>query len=106
MAKPKLKNEIETLREDASKIVSDISSLSKTMGSASKEKSQQIAESISKQAEEELKILRTRMRELEERSKKYAKVVDQHVKQNPYLYILGFLGMGVLLGKLLAPKSR
>lgn len=106
MGNPKLKSEIEMLRRDASKIVSDISSLSKTVGTVGKEKSQEVAEEVSKRAEMELNALRERMSVLEERSREYAKALDSSVKQNPYIYILGFLGLGLLLGKLGASGNR
>lgn len=106
MGNPKLKSEIETLKEDASKLVSDMSSLSKTIGSVGKEKSGEMADEISKRAEIDLNTIKKRMHELEERGKEYSATVDAHVKQNPYLYILGFLGLGLLLGKLTTPKHH
>ena len=106
MTDKKLKNEIDTLRHDANKVIADLANISETVGAAGREKSEKIAADLSRQAEAELQALREKMREVEKRSLEYASLVDVHVRQNPYVYLLSFLGFGLLLGKLLSPSRR
>jgi ElaB/YqjD/DUF883 family membrane-anchored ribosome-binding protein len=124
----KLKKELGNLKDDASKVIADLSSLSERIATVGKDKSQDaiakgqdVLNEVSKVIEKDLDALRKRIGELEgeyidtikkkfgefeEEYNKQKKVVAEHIKKNPYAYVLGAVGVGFLVGKLLSLKEK
>lgn len=100
MAQPKFKSELESLREDAQQIISDISHLSDHVSEATKDEVKGLKHSINERTRSEIEDLRQRLKEVEQQSREYAAKMDQHIKSHPYLYILGTAGFAYLLGRL------
>lgn len=106
MTDKRLKNEIDALRRDAGKVLADLGNISERVATVGKEQSEKAVADLSRQAEIEVEKLREKMRELEKQTLEYASIADLHVRKNPYIYILSFLGVGLLLGKLFTPSRR
>lgn len=106
MAQVDYKEELESLRSEANRVVKDISTLSSSMAELGKNTSKDLSDKVNRKADAEMKMLRQRLESIEDKIKEYSQTVDGHVRSNPYLYIFGSLGLGALLGKLLTSKSR
>ncbi len=102
----KHKDDYSQLRNEASKLVDDISRLGKVLADVGESKSQEAKDDINEFITEEFASLKQRLEQISQKLAAQAKSTDQHVRTNPYLYILGALGLGFLLGKLGAPHSR
>jgi ElaB/YqjD/DUF883 family membrane-anchored ribosome-binding protein len=105
MAQNIAKKDIDLLKKDADRVVRDISKLSGTIGKVGKEATANLGADLSATTHEELEKLREKLGDLEVRGRQYATALDESVKKNPYAYLIGFLGLGFLLGKLLFPRK-
>jgi len=106
VAKLKRRDDFKVLRDEATKIVDDLSHLRKVMAEVGHEKSAEFKENVDDFLEKELGSLKQRLGELSDKIGEHAKTADRHVHDNPYPYILGSLGLGYLLGKIGAPRSN
>lgn len=106
VAKLKRRDDLRVLREEANKIVDDLSHLSKAIADAGQEKAGEMKEDVEEFFNTELTSMKQRLGELGDKIGQQAKSADRHVHANPYPYILGSLGLGFLLGKVVAPRSK
>lgn len=102
----KYKEHLKLLHDEASKVIDDLSSLSKVIADVGDKTSQEAQEDVGEYLEKEIANLQERMTQLNQKVRESAKIADDHVRTNPYLYILGSLGLGFLLGKITTPRSR
>jgi ElaB/YqjD/DUF883 family membrane-anchored ribosome-binding protein len=89
---------IKSLEKDAAALMAELSRLSeklKAAASAGADTAQAGASALA----DELRTLESRVSVLSSESRKALTQLDQSVRTNPYLYILGALGLGFLLGK-------
>ncbi len=100
------KNDLNLLKAEASKIMDDLSQLGKVLTDVGEAKAGEVKQDMDKLLEQEFTAMKKRLESLSGQIAELAKGVDQHVHANPYLYILGAVGLGLLLGKFVAPRSR
>jgi ElaB/YqjD/DUF883 family membrane-anchored ribosome-binding protein len=102
----KHKDDFSDLRNEANKLVEDISRLGKVLVDVGESKSKEAKDDIDEFIADEFASLKKRLELISQKIASQAKSTDKHVHSNPYLYILGALGLGFLLGKFGAPQSR
>lgn len=95
------KERVETLQADAAKMLDDLSSLSAKLKAVGQAQAEEFGDDIIAQVHDQLKTLQDKLGSLTKDSEQLLSAVDKNVRANPYLYIAGALGLGVLLGKLL-----
>ena len=100
------KASLRSLSEEAAKVAGDIGALTKQAAALSSEKSAELREQLTQSCDEQLKKLQERLQTLNGDLHVHARQADEHIRKNPYLYILSALGLGLLLGKFLLPRSR
>jgi len=90
---------VKSLQKDASRVLQDISELSAKLREVGTSKLEEVSS-------ETVAILQKQLADLEEKTatlniegKKILSKLDKSIKANPYLWILGALGLGLLLGK-------
>lgn len=100
------REQMESLQEDASRVLREITDLSAKLRDVGKSK-------LTEVSDDTIDMLRQSLAELEEKastlrgeSKRLLGDIDDRVRANPYLFILGALGLGVLLGKLMGSRDR
>lgn len=104
--KTKAKSDFDALRDEASKVIDDLSQLGKVLGQIGEEKSKDAKEDLDAFFQTEIANIKKRLEGLSGKIGESAQTADKHVRANPYLYILGALGIGYILGKLLTRQSR
>lgn len=107
MAKPmRVKEDLAMLRQDADRVIRDISKISKHLQDTSRENfaasRQELQENLNVQIEE----LRSRAEQINQALREYGQKIDTAVKENPYTSIGAALGLGFVLGKWLLPTSK
>ena len=105
-ARQKLKSDLNVLRGEASKVVDDLSRLGNALADVGEVNSKDVKEDVNEFFEKEFAALKKRLEGLDTEIAHMAKAADKHIHANPYLYILGSLGLGFLLGKIRAPRSH
>ncbi len=103
-AKQKIKNDLKLISDEASKVIDDLSHLGKVLAEAGGDQTKEAKEKLDYFLEEQISSLKKRMEVINTKVSQSAKMADKHVRANPYLYILGSLGLGFLLGKVIAPR--
>jgi ElaB/YqjD/DUF883 family membrane-anchored ribosome-binding protein len=98
-------NEFKLIQEEASRVMADLSHLGKFLADVTKKESQNMKEDISGAIQEELHSLKKRIRTVNSQIIEQGKAADLKIHANPYPYILGSLGVGLLLGKML-PRTH
>jgi len=101
----KIRDDLDTLKDDASKVISDITRLSKKIRDVGTDKSKEVVSDIDAKLRDEMKSLRERLDTMQAQMQEYGKDLDRQVHKHPYSFILGALGAGFLLGKLLPLRS-
>ncbi len=100
------KDNLLALRKDAAQMVQDLSELTGKLAESGKEYSSGVKDELVEQVDKQLRELSIRMKALSEEVKAGSLKVDKHLKEHPYGYILGAVGLGFLLGKIhKQPKS-
>jgi ElaB/YqjD/DUF883 family membrane-anchored ribosome-binding protein len=89
---------VKTLEKDAATLMAELSRITEKLKTAAGAGAA-TAEAGAAALADELKALESRISLLSAESKKALTQLDQSVRTNPYLYILGALGLGFLLGK-------
>ncbi len=102
----KAKDSLSALKSDAEQMGKDLSELTSAIGQIGKEGGERLSEELVKKLEDQLDAVTTRISSLRGEFKVGAEKVDQHVKTNPYLYLLGAAGLGFFLGKILPSLKR
>lgn len=101
MANARAKDSISALKGDAEQMARDLSELTAAITEIGREGSDRLSEEVVKRLEDQLDAVTTRIGALRGQVNLGAEKVDQHVKSNPYIYLLGAAGLGFLLGKTL-----
>lgn len=96
---------VESLKRDASQVLDNLTDLSRRLAEAGRERTGEIAKDVSEHLEEDLARLRQKLDVLNKDLQKLGKSVDSHVRSNPYLYVMGALGAGAILGKIFRRRS-
>jgi len=105
-SKTKTKNDVNVLRHEASKMMEDLAHLAEALAEVGEHKTDELKTALGDKYSKEIESLKERLEGISEKVTELAKSTNKHVHANPYLYILGSLGLGLLLGKFLAPRSR
>ncbi len=95
------KERVQTLQADAARMLDDLSVLSSKLKDVGKAKAEELGNEAVAQLNDQLKTLQEKLSSLSKDSEQVLAQVDKSVRASPYLYIVGALGLGVLLGKLL-----
>ncbi len=95
------KDRVQTLQADAAKMLDDLSAISSRLKDAGKSKAEELSGEAVTQLNEQLKVLQEKLGSLSKDSGEVLAQIDKSVRANPYLYIAGALGVGLLLGKAL-----
>jgi ElaB/YqjD/DUF883 family membrane-anchored ribosome-binding protein len=93
------KERLKGLESDAAKMMQDLGQLSAKLKDIGKAKAGELSEEALAQLSEQIAALQGRVQTLGTDSKQLMDQIDKSVRANPYLYIAGALGLGVLLGK-------
>lgn len=104
--KQRFKHDLKLISDEASKFMDDLSNLGKVLAEAGEDQVKETKENIEEYFTTQFAELKERMLVLKNKVSESAKVADAHVHTNPYPYILGSLGIGLLLGKIIALRSR
>jgi len=94
-------NDLKGLEADASKMINELNGLVgkiKELGAGSASDAKDAA---TEALTEQFKALQKKLGDLTEEHKDTIAKVDKSVRANPYLFILGALGLGFLLGKVM-----
>jgi len=94
----KVIREIENLKADTSKVIRDLTVLTSTLTSEANSGLSATAETLQDQTAEELKKIRKRLSELTTQLETGVKKADANIHANPYPWVFGALGFGVLFG--------
>lgn len=95
------KDRVQTLQADAARMLDDLSVLSAKLKDVGKAKAEELSGEAVAELNDQLKALREKMSTLSQDSEQILAQIDKSVRANPYLYIAGALGVGLLLGKAL-----
>lgn len=95
------KDRVQTLQADAAKMLDDLSSISAKLKDVGKAKAEELSSEAVQQLHEQLKTLQDKLGTLSKDSGEVLAQIDKSVRANPYVYIAGALGVGLLLGKAL-----
>ena len=101
-----MSNDLKTIRNDASKVISDLSQLGKVLAEIGDEQAHSANSRISQAFEEEIVSLKNRLQLINNQIAETSKSADQHIHAHPYRYILGSLAVGMLLGKTMKRELR
>ena len=102
----KFKDGVAGLKGDAEQVAKELSDLTKSIGDLTKDESHRLSEELIKKFEDQLDVISARMADLRKQVNKGAAKVDTNIKENPYMYILGAIGVGFLLGKILPSHKQ
>ncbi|MGE0172643.1 MAG: hypothetical protein AB7T49_07660 [Oligoflexales bacterium] len=104
--KNQFKKDVDSLRDDAAGVMEELSDIAKSLKETGKEWSKEIREEMGDRLDRDIETIKRKLNELEDQSREYLEMADEHVRTNPYYYIAGSMGLGVLLGKLLGRGAR
>ena len=102
----RVKEEINALKNDADKMVKDISKLSAELTEAGIEQAKAAGSEVSNYTKQKMGQLRDKMDEANKLVSSYGTKIDKSVRSNPYAFIGGSIGIGWLLSKMLNSKNR
>jgi len=101
-----VKDDLLALKQDASRVMDDITKLSRQLKDVSFDKAEDASEEIRKKLKHELGVLRKRMDRMNQQMKTYGRQVDVHVREHPYAFLAGALSIGFLLARFMTGRSR
>jgi ElaB/YqjD/DUF883 family membrane-anchored ribosome-binding protein len=104
--KKNFKHDLKLISEEASKVISELSNLGKTLVETGGDQTKDVKENLDSFVSEQIDNLKESLKSMQSMITENAKVADEHIRTNPYWYILGTLGLGFVLGKVLAQYSR
>lgn len=90
---------VKSLQKDASRVLQEISDLSSKLREVGASKLEEVSSETVAILQRQLAELEAKTAGLNIEGRKILGNLDKSVKANPYLYILGALGLGLLLGK-------
>jgi ElaB/YqjD/DUF883 family membrane-anchored ribosome-binding protein len=102
----RVKEEINALKNDADKMVKDISKLSAELTEAGIEQAKAATGEVSKYIKLKMEQLRDKMGEANKLMSNYGNKIDHSVRSNPYAFIGGSIGIGWLLSKMFNSKNH
>lgn len=105
LARKRLSNEIEAMKKDASKVMENLSTLSSHISEAAKNEVNDITGDALQKISTEIAGYRETLDDIKQNVQRTLKSVDKSVKSNPYPFIVGSVGLGYVVGKLLRPAS-
>ena len=94
----KANKEIETLKADTGKVIRDLTTLTSSLTSGAASSISAAAESFQGHSSEELNRIRVKLSDLSKQLEVGVKRADANVQAYPYMWVLGALGVGLLLG--------
>lgn len=98
--------DIESLKKDANRVVTDLVNLTNKVKVVGKETSEEVVADLNQKAQAQLSKLKRDMGDIERRSRQYATTAASHIKENPYLYMVGAIGLGCLVGALSRSRHK
>ena len=98
-------SELDVLKNDASQVMQNLSNLSSHLKDVTKNGMTQLTESALEKINEEMAGYRKKLNVVKKSAQSTMMTVDKKVKSNPYPYLIGSLGIGFALGKLIQPAN-
>ena len=95
------KKPVAGLQADAIKMMGELSALSTRLRDASQQTAEGLGDEAVAQLNEQLSAIQDRLKTMTADSEKVLGQLDKSIRANPYVYLVGALGLGVLLGKAL-----
>ena len=106
LARKKLSHEIDSMKKDASKVIENLSNLSAHLTEVTKNEVGDIADDAFEKISHEIAGYRDTLDGIRKNVQSTLKSVDKSVKSNPYPFLVGSVGLGYVMGKLLRPASE
>lgn len=100
MQSKKVIREIETLKADTSRVIKDLTLLTSALTEETGEDITKAAESVRVRTAEELKHIRQKLGALTNQTSETAKRAATHIRENPYPWLAGVIGVGLVFGAL------
>lgn len=98
-------SDIKTLREDASRVVKDLSDLSQKASEIGKEKTTEVMDAVRTHIADDISLLKEQAEGLSMAAKRLIAQTDKSIKTKPYSYLIGSvvggIGLGLLAGRLM-----
>lgn len=98
---PEFQANLGNLETDAANMLKDLSELTAKLKEVGKQQASQLRDEALAHLSQEFQALQGRLLSLTGDSQKLMTQIDKSVRANPYVYIAGALGLGVLVGKAL-----
>ena len=102
----RVKEEMSALKSDADKMVRDISNLSAELTAAGIDHALTVSNEVSHYTQQKIAQLRLKIDEANKLMAAYGTKVNSSVRNNPYPFIGGSLGVGFVLGKFLRSRGQ
>lgn len=93
------KTKIAGLEADAAKMMSELDGLVGKLKELGKTDPNELKDAATEALTEQFKALQKKLGELTADHQETIAMLDKNVKAHPYMFILGALGLGILLGK-------
>lgn len=105
LARKKLSNEIDAMKKDATRVIENLSTLSSHLTEVTKNEVGEISGEAFAKITDQIQNYRETIDGIKENVQRSFKTVDKSVKSNPYPFIIGSVGLGYVMGKLLRPTN-
>ena len=92
--------DIENLKSGTSKVISDLNGMTSELTANATSSINNAAETLQVQAAEELERIRASLSDLTNLLGAGVKKADHNIRENPYAWVIGALGVGVVLSAL------
>lgn len=99
-------SEVDELKSEANKMVQNLSAISSRVTDTTMDSMTKLADNTLERIHTELQDYREKLDKVRKSAQRTLFTVDKKVKSNPYPYIAGSIGIGLLLGKLFRPASE
>jgi ElaB/YqjD/DUF883 family membrane-anchored ribosome-binding protein len=101
-----VRRDVDNLKDDATSVMAELSEIARSLRETGKEWTKELRDELGNRIDRDVETIKRKLGEIEELSKEYLTSADRHVRTNPYYYIAGSLGLGVLIGKFFLRSSR
>lgn len=105
LASNRISNEIDSMKKDATKVIENLSTLSTHLTEVTKNEVGDFASEAYNKISHEVAGYRDTLNSIKINVQRRLKDVDKSVKTNPYPFLVGSVGIGYIMGKLLRHRS-
>lgn len=105
-AQKKLSSDIDSMKNDATKVIENLSTLSAQLTEVTKNEVEGMATDAYEKISHEIAAYRETLDGIKKNVQARLQTVDQTVKSNPYPFLLGSVGLGFIIGKLIRSSNN